>query len=253
MFIFNPNALISGAQKGNLLCREKLIKKHYNFIARVCSKVCNRYLNWENDDELSIGLLAFNEAIDAFDSESNIKFTTFAGGVIKRRLIDYFRKQAKYDNEILPSEHEEKNELEAGINAKSVSIYQESITRENLANLIEYYKESLKEYGIDLDLLPEVSPKHRDTRQSLVKAAGILVDDQEMLTYLKRYGQLPVKLLCESTGLSRKVFERGRKYIIATALILSDPLLAPLRHFANISNDEGEELNEENQSHYNVV
>lgn len=244
MFIFNPNALISGAQKGDPLCREKLIKKHYDFIARVCSKVCNRYLNWENDDELSIGLLAFNEAIDAFDTEGNIKFTTFAGGVIKRRLIDYFRKQVKYEKEFLSTTQEEINELEAGINTKSLSIYHDSKTQENLANLIEYYRNLLGDYGIDLNKLPEASPKHQDTRESLVKAAVTLVQDQDMLDYLKNFGQLPVKLLCDSTGLSRKVLERGRKYVIATALILSDPLLSPLKHFANISIVQGEKVYE---------
>lgn len=253
MLLFDSNALISGAQKGDSLCREKLIKKHYHFIARVCSNVCNRYLSWENDDELSIGLLAFNEAIDAFDTEGNTKFTTFAGGVIKRRLIDYFRKQAKFEKEILPSDLQESNELELGINVKSISIYHESKTQENLATLITYYQELLKEYGIDLNKLPEDSPKHRDTRESLVKAAHTLVQDGPMLNYLQKYGQLPIKLLCESTGLSRKVLERGRRYIIATALILSDPLLSPLKHFAHIDSEQGEELHAKNQGHRHVV
>jgi len=253
LFLFNLNTLITSAQKGDPLSREKLIKKHYHFIAKICSKVCKRYLIWENDDELSIGLLAFNEAIDAFDTAGDVKFSTFAGVVIKRRLIDYFRNQAKYEKEILSSKSEETNELEAGINAQSINSYNDGKNRENLANIIEYYKNLLDEYGIDINILPEVSPKHRDTRENLLKAAVVMCRNQDMLDYLQKYGQLPVKLLCESTGLSRKVIERGRKYIIAMTLILSDPLLGSLKRFTNLAGYQGEEEYEADQSYCRIV
>ena len=55
------------AKSGDPLVREELIRSHKAFIARVSSKICSRYLTWDNDDELSIALLAFNEAIDSFD------------------------------------------------------------------------------------------------------------------------------------------------------------------------------------------
>ena len=253
LFLFNLNTLITSAQKGDPLCREKLIKKHYHFIAKICSKVCKRYLIWENDDELSIGLLAFNEAIDAFDTAGDVKFSTFAGVVIKRRLIDYFRHQAKFEKEVLSSTFEEKNELKTGINAKSLSLYNDDQTKENLAGIITYYQGLLVGYGIDIGQLPEVSPKHRDTRENLLQAAIVLSRNPDMLDYLQKYGQVPVKLLCASTGLSRKIIERGRKYIIAITLILSDPILSPLKRFTNFYGYQGEKDYGEDQSNYRVV
>lgn len=221
------------AQNGDEFSREKLIKKHRNFIAKVSSVTCGRYLTWENDEELSIALIAFNESIDAFDTEESIKFTSFAQTVIKRRLIDYFRSQGKYRNEILSSSSKETDELESGINAQSISNYDDSITQENLALLIDEYKTQLAEYSIDIHDLPKVSPKHRDTRESLMKTAQTLVKNQEMVNYLRKYGQLPVKQLCQETGLSRKVLERGRKYIISLVVILIEPSLSPLKKFSN--------------------
>jgi len=47
------------AKSGDTLVREELIRSHKVFIAKVSSKICNRYLTWDNDDELSIALLAF--------------------------------------------------------------------------------------------------------------------------------------------------------------------------------------------------
>jgi len=40
-----------------------------------------------------------------------------------------------------------------------------------------------------------------------------------------------VKELCKGTGYSRKVIEKGRKYIIALTLILTEPELSGLKHF----------------------
>ncbi len=46
------------------------------------------------DEELSIALMAFNEAIDGYDTSKG-SFLSFAKLVINRRLIDYLRKKTK--------------------------------------------------------------------------------------------------------------------------------------------------------------
>ncbi|MEG6616981.1 RNA polymerase sigma-I factor [Peptococcaceae bacterium 1198_IL3148] len=237
MLTFAVKNLIIRAKNGDGLARDKLLKKHYNFIAKVSSVICGRFLTWENDEELSIALIAFNEAIDAYDTESSVKFTSFAHTVIKRRLIDYFRGQKKYQNEVLASPTNDIDELDAGINCQSMAEYADNTTQENLVLLIERFKNQLATYNIDINQLPQAAPKHRDTRASLMKAAQALVADQEMVKYLQQYGQLPIKKLCQQTGLSRKVIERGRKYIISLFIILTEPTLSPLKHFTNFPSD----------------
>lgn len=93
---------LKSAKSGDPLAREELISSHKAFIARVSSKVCRRFLAWDNDDELSIALLAFNEAIDSFDLHGEASFHSFVQMVIRRRLVDYFRKEGKNIN-IFPS------------------------------------------------------------------------------------------------------------------------------------------------------
>ena len=225
--------LVMQAQKGDDLLREQLLEKHRNFVAKVCSNVCYRHLAWENDEELSIGFLALNEAIDAFDLEAKVKFTTFARTVIKRRLIDYMRSQAKYTNEQLNTFRDDMDELEAASNARSQDIYKEGQYKESLSELMEYYAIKLSEFDIDINQLHKISPKHKDTRDSLFKAALTIKQDKTMMQYLLRYGHLPIKSLIPSCNLNRKVLEKGRKYIIALALILIDPRLAPLQSFSS--------------------
>ena len=83
------------AQKGDLCARDELIRNHRDFIAKTSSRACNRYLTWDND-ELSVALIAFNEAVDKFSPDEGAAFQTFAQRVIRNRLVDYFRKESKH-------------------------------------------------------------------------------------------------------------------------------------------------------------
>lgn len=238
MLTHKARHLVMQAQKGSGRAREQLLVKHRNFVAKVCSNVCNKHLAWENDEELSIGLMALNEAIDAFDVKAKVQFTTFARTVIKRRLIDYLRSQTKYTNEQLNTFRDDIDELEAASNARSQDIYRENRYHENLAELMEYYAARLDEFDIDINQLHKISPKHKDTRDSLFKAALTIKQDKMMMRYLLRYGHLPIKSLSPACNLSRKVLEKGRKYIIALVLILIDPRLAPLQSFTTYPTHE---------------
>ena len=238
MLTLKVRHLVVQAQRGDVNSREQLLEKHRDFVAKVCSNVCYKHLAWENDEELSIGLMALNEAIDAFDVKASVKFTTFARTVIKRRLIDYIRSQAKYTNEQLNTFRDDIDELEAASNARSQELYQEGQYHENLSDIMEYYAEKLSEFDIDINQLFKISPKHKDTRDSLFKAALTINQDQTMLQYLLRYGHLPIKNLSTACNLSRKVLEKGRKYIIALVLILIDPKLAQLQSFVSYPTHE---------------
>jgi len=84
------------AKKGNELIREEFIRNHKPFIIKISSNICKRYLTWGHDDELSIALVAFNEATDSYKANDRASFYGFAKTVITRRLIDYFRKESKH-------------------------------------------------------------------------------------------------------------------------------------------------------------
>ena len=81
-------------QKGDTTLQNELIKSYKPFIAKTVSSVCKRYI-YESDDEFSIGMIAFNEAIEKFNTEKGSSLLSFAEVLIKRRVIDYIRKNAK--------------------------------------------------------------------------------------------------------------------------------------------------------------
>ena len=81
-------------QQGDSKLRNDIIHSYKPFIAKTASTVCNRYIT-ESDDEFSIGMIAFNEAIDKYSSEKGSSLIAFAEIIIKRRVIDYLRSQSK--------------------------------------------------------------------------------------------------------------------------------------------------------------
>lgn len=230
---FLKDTLIS-AKNGNSEAREELIRSHKQFIAKVSSKVCNRFLTWDNDDELSIALIAFNEAIDNYNPQEGSSFHSFVQMVIRRRLIDYFRKEGKHQHLSLFPMDPEGEEISRYDLEVSQEQYQANENKVVLAEVVENFVRMLSEYGVTLDDLVKVSPKHRDSRETLIKVASTLSHNVNLMAHLQKHKLLPVKELELLTGVKRKVLEKGRKYLIALALILSEPDLYPLRSFTQI-------------------
>ncbi|RYD02370.1 hypothetical protein N752_23860 [Desulforamulus aquiferis] len=104
-----------------------------------------------------------------------------------------------------------------------------------MAETIELYQQQLRSYDITLEDLVRCSPRHRDTREKLMQVAMTVAHDPDLLGFLKNYSKLPAKILVERTGLSNRVLEKGRKYIIATVILLTDPNLSVLKRFTKIN------------------
>lgn len=235
-FLFRKNAseevwtdseeLIEEAKKGNHWAREELIKNFTPYILKVTSKVSGRYVRLGEDDEVSIGLMAFNEAIDCYDCTKNIAFLSFAETVMRRRLIDFYRKEQNNSKNVPLStfETDDDDNKESAlyhIEAKqSTQVHIEgNLAAERKEEILEYNRQ-LREFGITFAELVEISPKHEDARVRAMEAAGVIAQDRELAAYLKRKKELPLKVLSERVDISRKTLERQRKYIIAVALIM---------------------------------
>lgn len=222
------------AKSGNKLVREEFIENHRPFIMKISSNLCKHYLTWGHDEELSIALVAFNEAIDKYESGEGASFYGFAKTVMTRRLIDYFRKESKYQLlSLSPSEYDN-DALHNYDSEVSFGMYKKKEQNYDFAETVKNYVLVLAEYGITLEDLVQVSPKHHDSKATLYRVAQELCSRLDLLQYLTKNKCLPLKELELLTGIKRKVLERGRKYLIATVLILSDPDFKSLKGFTQI-------------------
>ncbi|TDL80260.1 RNA polymerase sigma factor SigI [Peribacillus frigoritolerans] len=210
-------------QDGDQQMQNTLIDQYKPFVAKTVSSVCKRYID-ERDDEFSIGLIAFNEAIEKYSTEKGSSLLAFAELIIKRKVIDYIRKEARNAQtvNIDLQEHEEGEASQSKIEADlSIEEHQKLIEQEQRREEIIYFQKVLQEFGLSFSELMEQSPKHMDARQNAIKVAQILIEHDDLKRILFTKKQLPVKQLETLVSVSRKTIERNRKYIIAMTIILS--------------------------------
>ncbi|WP_311775135.1 RNA polymerase sigma-I factor [Alkalihalobacillus sp. TS-13] len=208
--------------RGDEDLRNELLEDYQPFIKKVTSKVCNQYID-QSRDEYSIGLTAFNEAINQYQEGQGSRFLTFADMVIRRRVIDFIRKEARQNRYVFlePEETDEEGRVEDSFAEQQAAIshYDQQLQVENRVYEIEEYQELLKGYGITFKVLSKNCPKHIDARENAKQIAQLLAENEKLAAYLTEKKQLPIKDLLNMVSCSRKTIERNRKYIIAIALI----------------------------------
>lgn len=209
-------------QQGDLTLHNELIDSYKPFIAKTVSSVCKRYIH-ESDDEFSIGLIAFNEAIQKYDSKKGASLISFSEVLIKRRVIDYIRSQSKYETVSLDNSYTVYEDDHQGTSIEAELSF-ESFKRKSEENLrkeeILQFTEVMKKFRLSFQDLLENSPKHEDARRNAIMTAKILTENEKLKTYFLEKKRLPIKDLEVFVPVSRKTIERNRKYIIAISLII---------------------------------
>lgn len=215
------NQVIAKAQNGDMVARETLINNYRPFILRVASTVTHHYINPEQDDEFSVALIAFDEAINSYKPSRSGSFLAFAEMVIRRRLLDHFRRRVKTQNEIpLSGLYSEEDEEEPGFAIVGAQQrYLSQTEAENRSLEIDDFQGALKRFGLDLAQLVSCSPKHCDTRDHLMQLVGTMVNDESVCQVLERTKDLPYKQLANQFRLTVKTLRRHRAYIIAIYLL----------------------------------
>lgn len=200
--------------KSDSRCLNDLINDFKPFIASVAQKKAGRYLNFGIDEELSVGLMAFKEAVDSYQPDRG-KFLSFARMVISLRLIDFFRKHSKVPDEDFLEEIKD-----TALAKQSVQAYRLADEEEDRKAEVIEYKALLLEWGISLDRLVNISPKQERLKKTYQEIAKRIANDRQMLDFLMETQRLPVKLLRKKIPIHRNKLERGRIYIIAMVLAI---------------------------------
>lgn len=197
----------------------RFVEEYKPFIASCTEKVTGRYMSYGTDDELSIAMIAFVEAIRSFDSSKG-NFFSFSRNVIKRRLIDYYRSERRHMDVVPLSAHMEENETEYDLSTEEAvrEFSDRSITELRRLETQELGRE-LGHWGITYRDLAKVSPRHKKTRRQCAELAGIILSRPDILESVMTKKYLPIKELEKVSGLPRKFIERFRKYIITLTVI----------------------------------
>lgn len=220
LFTNNKNQLpnkIKKIQAGDKELRNTFISDYTPFIIDKISKTTGRYVDVNNSDELSVGLKAFDEAIDKYN-ETKGAFLSFATLIIRNRVIDYLRKENKH-NVVDPIDENYE------ITSKDDFVYN-IILRDQITIL----KERLREFDITFDSLVKNSPKHKDTRQNIIRVANGVVKTPVILKEFYLKNRLPRNAISKKFNISIKSINSNRQYLI-TCIVVIDSELKEIKQY----------------------
>ena len=187
--------------------KDLLIKQFKPFIASVIQKRLGKFLAYGVDDELSIGLLAFDEAINSYNINKG-KFLSFSRLVITNRIIDYYRKQSRQSHSTSSYDDTEDDTTASLIDKKSVEQFTlQSELEDKKFEIIEYSHE-LSLWGINFSELERISPKQDNLRMEYINCAKMIANDKNILDELMRTRQAANKKYCENYAITP---EKNRK------------------------------------------
>lgn len=162
--------------------RDKFIEENKAFIYNLTYKICKRKLSWENDDELSISLIAFNNACNSYKEDKG-NFYSYAKVIIRNALIDYFRKMNNTPYVVFDNEEEDLQYIDYKI---SIDKFELELENKKRTEEVVLFSKELAEYKLDFNTLIKSSPSHKDTRDSLLNIAFSCIREPNILNYIKQ-------------------------------------------------------------------
>lgn len=217
--------LIRSRKSKNNTSRSKLIEEYMPFIISEISKVTGRYVSYENSMELSVGLMAFDEAIDKYQSDKG-SFTNFASLVIGSRVRDFLRKNNYYEQHVPVKENEEFGEV--------VQFVEDPLKEE-----VSEFNDILDSFNIDIETLVEESPTHQKTRRENIKLGRDVSKEEPIVKKLYRTKKLPMADIVLKFKTTKKKLKYHRNFLISVIVVFNENL-SNIMEFMNLggsSND----------------
>ena len=220
--------------QNSIQAADELIRAYLPFVRAQTAKFLHRPPMEGQDDELSIAMIAFHEAIRSY-SHSRGGFLNYAALIIRSRLIDEARRQSRHRTLSLdaPSEEgPEKTALALQHEDHARQLVDRQATR---AEILELSRQ-IEGFGIRLTEVAENCPRQARTRDACQKALQAAKEQPELINELLRTKRLPISRLAQVSGIDRKILERHRKYLVALLVIYSNGYELIRGHLQQIGN-----------------
>lgn len=199
---------------------EALLFQNEFFILRTAQIAAGRKIT-RSDDEWSVALSAFWEAVQTYDPQKGA-LQAYAAVVIRHRIIDHLRRQRarSWEMAVEPAVFGGGAEEDAaGMQRAVEQSLLRSLPETDLAEEISELSALLRRYRIDFFDLPRCCPKARKTRAVCRNAARFVCRIAELLSRLRRTLKLPAAEMEIGVPISRKLLDQFRKYIITSVEI----------------------------------
>lgn len=197
---------------------DDFIEQYLPFIRSEMAK-CTGRPSHDMEDELSIAMFAFYEAMMAYRSDKGA-FLPLAAVAIRNRLIDLNRRNLRHSGILsldAPQSGEDSRSLANTVanTTDEVSAYHD---RTATAQEIEEFSASLSAFSLSLTEVAENCPQQERTLHACMATVDYAKTQPLLLEHLLTTGKLPIAQLAQGSGTPRKTLERHRKYLVAALL-----------------------------------
>lgn len=189
-----------------------LIEKYIPLIVKTISEVTGRYVSVENDEEFSIGLMAFVEAVEKYQEDRGV-FASFAKLVISSRVKNFLNKENRTCGNVSFEDLAEKG-IEIGEEYKNPIEDKEVLLGE-----IADFKKDLLEFNMTLEDLANNAPKHEDTRKNAIGVSKKVSRDEELTGFIFTKKRLPIKRISLKYTVTEKIIKGSKKFILSVVII----------------------------------
>lgn len=210
------------AAKTDREAADALIQQYMGFIRSETVKFIHAAPEDGHEDELSLAMLAFYEAILHYERIRG-SFLGYAAQAIRNRLIDHYRAERRHRGHASLQETGGEDGREFGDTLPD--------TRDGIADSdlrlasrqeIAAFGAQLAEFGITFSDVADNCPKQDRTLAACRRVLDHARSAPELLDRLVQTRRLPVGELVLGSGVDKKTIERHRKYLVAILLAFTN-------------------------------
>lgn len=220
--------------KDDMTVADSFISDYIPFIKAQVSKLMKRPVNIQQDDEYSVAMIAFHEAINGY-SKTRGTFLSYASLLMRNRIIDFWRKNNRHNQVIsinAPTSNEDQTIEDSLTDDED---YEENLAiREATKEEIIELSTQLRAFDVSLTDIADNSPKQERTLAACKRVVAYVKEDAELMEDFLRTKRLPLKKLTDGSKVARKTIERHRKYIIGLLLIYTNGYEIIRGHLAEV-------------------
>ena len=219
---------------------DALIGQYMGFIRSETVKFVHAAPEDGHEDELSIAMLAFYEAILSYE-RSRGAFLPYAARAIRNRLIDYYRTEKRHGNVISihapAGDEEDRSLLETLPDTRDEIGEYEARTASQQE--IQEFGEQLARFGITFSDVADNCPRQDRTLAACRRVLDYARANPALLEKVAETGKLPMNELALGSGTERKTLERHRKYLVAILLAFTNGYEIIRGHLCQIGSERG--------------
>jgi RNA polymerase sigma factor len=196
-----------------------LILEYTPFIKKSISQIV--YKPEARRDALTCAMLAFVRAAQTYNSGHGA-FASYAGTLIRNRLIDEARQEKKLRQRFFPFSAFAGGEAETPEweNDASRAVYDIEQERLSLSMEIDEVNNEFSSWGFGWNNLIKKCPKQERSRKTCFAIAKKILDEPELTASMMKTKGVPAAALAAHTGFSKKAMEKYRPYIVALVILL---------------------------------